>query len=40
MNNVFIFKPRIFVTLNLISLLLIISWSGGVTREYWDVLDR
>lgn len=40
MNNVFSFRVGIFTLLNLISLLLIASWSGGITREYWDVLDQ
>jgi membrane-associated phospholipid phosphatase len=40
MNNIFSFRAGIFITLNLISLLLVASWSGGVTREYWDILDQ
>lgn len=38
--NTFSFKIGAFSVLNIISILLILSWSGGVTREYWDVLDR
>jgi membrane-associated phospholipid phosphatase len=40
MNNIFSFRFSTFATLNIISLLLVSSWSYGVTREYWDWLDR
>jgi membrane-associated phospholipid phosphatase len=40
MNNIFSFRFSTFVTLNIISLLLVSSWSYGATREYWDWLDR
>lgn len=40
MNNTFSFRVGIFTILNLISLLLVASWSGGITREYWDILDQ
>ncbi len=40
MNNIFSFRFNAFVTLNIVSLLLIFSWSYGATREYWDLLDQ
>lgn len=40
MNNIFSFRPNIFITLNSLSLLLVSSWSYGATREYWDLLDQ
>ncbi|SMN00901.1 Putative membrane protein [uncultured Candidatus Thioglobus sp.] len=36
----FSFKPSAFIALNMLAFLLIASWSGSVTREYWDILDR
>lgn len=29
-----------FILFNTISVLLVFSWTYGVTREYWDILDR
>ncbi|SEH68870.1 membrane protein [Bathymodiolus azoricus thioautotrophic gill symbiont] len=40
MNNIFSFRFNAFVTLNIVSLLLISSWSYSATREYWDLLDQ
>ena len=38
--NTFSFKLSIFAVLNIASVLLVLSWTDGVTREYWDTLDQ
>ena len=40
MNNIFSFRANIFIVLNALSLLLVSSWTYGVTREYWVLLDQ
>ncbi len=36
----FSFNITAFFALNIFSILLVLSWTYGATREYWDLLDR